>query len=60
MNRVDTRSITPGVSILTCYFSSVAYEIGAGNIRLAFEVFHNIQELIIDIWMVHESDLDLI
>lgn len=30
------------------------------NIRLAFEVFHNIQEPIINVWVFHESDFDLI
>jgi hypothetical protein len=30
------------------------------NIRLAFEVFHNIQESVIDVWLVMELDFDLV
>ena len=33
---------------------------GQGILRLALEIFHNIEESVIDIWLVSELNLDLV
>lgn len=33
---------------------------GQGIIRLALEIFHNIEESIIDVWLVGELDFNLV
>jgi hypothetical protein len=32
----------------------------AVNLRLAFEIFHDVKETIRDIWMINEAEFDLI
>jgi hypothetical protein len=38
----------------------VEEEIETGNLRLAFEIFHNIQESVVHIRLISKLDLDLI
>ena len=54
--------MTPGVSILVRLINEhVQGVIHCGrDSRLAFEVFHDIQKPVIDIWLIRKLDLDLI
>jgi hypothetical protein len=53
--------MTPGVSILRrvrdCLWKNRS---GLKNVRLTFEIFHNIKESIVHIWLISKLDLDLV
>ena len=57
--RWDTRSITPGVSILH-FVNIVAFIRLLSHLRSALEVLHYVQETVVNIWMVGKLDLDLV
>lgn len=50
--------MTPGVSMLL--WSVVSPEQRINHIRLAFKVFHNVEEPIVHVWLVVELYLDLV
>lgn len=58
--RVETRSITPGVSILEHGDQPHPSTLYIRHIRLAFEVFHNIQKLVVHLSLIDEADFDLV
>lgn len=50
--------MTPGVSILA--WVSEEYSNGTVPLRLALEIFHYVEEAIVDVRLVHETNLDLV
>lgn len=62
LKRVETRWMTPGVSILIdCQFLWCILQCSpAGDARLAFEILHDVKEPVIDFWLLDEADLDLV
>lgn len=60
----ETRLITPGVSILPQSQCIVWVEVvekkGVGNERLALEIFHDVEKLIIHLRVLVKLDLDLV
>lgn len=63
LKRVETRWMTPGVSILVdCQFCCDVYcnVVSACDARLAFEILHNVEEPVIDFRLFDEADLDLV
>lgn len=63
LKRMETRSITPGVSILSSFDPSICMHTILYNnnyLRLTLEVFHDIQKLIVHVRTGRELDFDLI
>lgn len=64
LKRVETRWMTPGVSILrrakSVIHSREKLFTQAKHIRLTLEIFHYVQEPIIDVGLVDEADFDLV
>ena len=60
LNNTDTRSMTPGVSILANEKGFIAREkwYKIKDVRLALEVFHDIQKVVVYIRLVLELQLD--
>jgi hypothetical protein len=60
LKSVETRWITPGVSILLRVSYSISQHGVDSCLRLTLEVVHNIKESVVDIGLVYKTDLDLI
>lgn len=56
----ETLLMTPGVSILPRVSTPVRDSLGSLHPRLALEVLHDIEESVIDIWLLMKLDLDLV